>query len=73
MTSGYRDLIRESAARLGHVGADTRHIEGWMRLEHGTLDHLDRNAFDHEVNASIQCVATAGSETSEKLAKSYGL
>ena len=37
----YGRMIAASLQRLG-LGADTRHIEAWMRLECGTLDGLSR-------------------------------
>lgn len=70
----YQNLIRKEAARLGLVGrTDRRHIEAWMRIEHPTLDGLSPRAFAAEVATAIECVIEAGSETSEKLARSLGL
>ena len=52
---------------------DPRHIEAWMRVEHGTLDHLDRARFRSEVALAQACIAEAGDAESEALARSYGL
>lgn len=52
---------------------DPRHIEAWMRLEHGTLDHLDAARFESEVCTANACVTEAGKDESEALALSYGL
>lgn len=52
---------------------DPRHVEAWMRLEHGTLDHLDAARFESEVCAANACITEAGAEESEALAASYGL
>lgn len=71
--SAYQQLIREHAAALGHLGANPRHIEAWMRLEKGTLDALTPEQFRHEVKAAIACIAEAGDHNSEVLAESYGL
>ena len=55
----YRNLIRESAARHGCVGANASHIEAWMRLEHGTLDGLSAAVFHAEVGAALLCIDAA--------------
>ncbi len=70
----YQNLIREEAARLGMLGrADPRHVEAWMRVEHDTLDALSPREFAAEVAIAIECAIEAGSETSERLARSLGL
>ena len=71
--SAYRDLIRETMARLGRIGAaDPRHVESWMRLEHDCLDGLGRQQFDDEVAIALQCIA-ADPKASDRLAESIGL
>jgi hypothetical protein len=69
----YQQLIRECAARLGRVGVDGRHIEAWMRSEHGTLDGLGPRRFRDEVEVAIALIDRAGTEQSEALARSFGL
>jgi hypothetical protein len=70
----YQQKIRESLTRTGHVGAaDPRHVEAWMRLEHGCLDGLSRQQFTEEVAIALQCVAAATTADSEALATSMGL
>lgn len=73
---------RESpyAARIRAVLADyerttdPRHVEAFMRLGHGTLDHLPAFHFGLEVIMCANMVDNwAGAEQSEKLAVSYGL
>ena len=72
--SAYRDLIREAMAKAGRVGAaDPRHVEGWMRLEHGCLDGLTGGQFRDEVEVALECVAAASASDNENLAQSYGL
>ncbi len=71
--SAYARTIRECAARLGRIGVDARHVEGWMRLEHSTLDGLSPSRFAAEVAAAIACMDEAGSEQSKALARSWGL
>lgn len=71
----YQEMIRESLARQGMVGAaDPRLVEGWMRLgAGGTLDHLSLAEFDREVRIAVQCIHEAGEEQSRELADSYGI
>ncbi len=69
----YATMIREAAARLGHVGANVRHVEGWMRSEHPTLDGLSRAQFREEVAVALECCREAGEEMSEAVARSHGL
>ena len=69
----YRDLIRETAARLGRIGVDPRHVEAWMRVEHGCLDGLSPSQFADEVEIAIGCMDSAGDGTSARLAASFGL
>lgn len=72
--SAYAQMIREALARTGHVGAaDPRHIEAWMRLEHGCLDGLPVQQFTVEVTIALQCIAAAPADRSEALAASFGL
>ena len=53
--------------------SDPRHIEGCMRLEHGTLDQLSPQQFRAEVALAVACIAEGGIDTAKKLAQSYGL
>jgi hypothetical protein len=71
--SGYADVIRETAARLGYIGTDPRHIEAYMRLEHSTLDGLAKWQFDAEVRMSCECLAICSKEEAEACAQSFGL
>jgi hypothetical protein len=52
---------------------DPRHVEAWMRLKYGTLDHLTGAQFESEVCIANACIAEAGETESEALAVSYGL
>jgi hypothetical protein len=52
---------------------DPRHVEGWMRLSFGTLDHLGAAEFESEVCLANACISEAGTQESEALAVSYGL
>jgi hypothetical protein len=73
MYRAYPNLIRECLAQAGRIGTDPRHVEAWMRLEHGTLDALSRKEFAREVEIAAQCVEAAGAADSEALAASLGL
>jgi hypothetical protein len=72
-TSMYRNTIRETAARLGRIGTNPRHVEAWMRVEHGTLDWMDPERFSTEVEIALACLDRAGDDRSEALARSFGL
>lgn len=72
--NAYAQMIRESMVSAGHIAAaDPRHVEGWMRLEHGCLDGLSRSQFDAEVKIALECIAAGPLADSEALAASYGL
>ena len=72
--TGYQQLIREDMASMGRVGAaDPRHVEGWMRLEHGCLDGLSPSQFAAEVKIALGCIDAAPTADSERLAQSMGL
>ena len=72
-TTPYSQMIRESLAAQGLLGHDVRHVEAFLRLEHGTLDALSPAAFAREVAAAAACVDEAGPALSEDLATSHGL
>ena len=51
---------------------EPRLIIAWMRLQYGTLDHLDIATWKREAKIAADCI-DADKEASEQLAKSYGL
>lgn len=69
MKTPYTDHI---AALVG-PGLDPRHVEAYMRIEHGTLDHLSPHAFEAEARVATECIALGGKAEAEALAASYGL
>jgi hypothetical protein len=72
--SFYQQMIRETMARTGRTDApDPRHVEAWMRLEHGCLDGLSPAQFSEEVGIAIECIAAGPAAESESLAQSLGL
>ena len=54
-------------------GFDPRHIEGYMRLQYSTLDHLDSRTFAREVRLCVECIKEGGVDAAERNAKSFGL
>ena len=72
--SYYQQAIRETMASLGRIGAaNPRHVEAWMRLEHGVLSGLSRSRFTAEVKVALDCIAAVPTSENESLAQSYGL
>jgi len=70
--SFYSELIRKDLDRMGAV-ADPRHIEGYMRIVHSTLDGLSASEFRSEVALCFACVQEGGTEAAESNAQSFGL
>lgn len=68
----YQKVISEILEELGLTGYDPRHIEAYMRLEHGTLNRLSRGQFRREVKICAECV-DEDADGAESLAKSFGL
>jgi hypothetical protein len=72
--SYYQQAIRETMAGLGRVGAaDPRHVEAWIRVEHGVLSGLSKSRFTAEVKTALDCIAAVPISESESLAQSFGL
>jgi len=70
----YQKFINEELAKLGFIGKyDARHIEAFMRVEHGCLDGLDKATFLHEIRLCARCIDAVGSRAAETFAKTYGL
>ncbi len=69
----YQQIILASLKRKGRADIDPRWIEGYMRLEHGTLDGLAGWQFEKEIKIGVACVDEGGTEAAESNAKSYGL
>jgi hypothetical protein len=66
--TSYTDRIKSLAPDY-----DPRHIEGYMRLAHSTLDRLSARQFKREVDISIACIREGGKEAAERNAQSFGL
>jgi hypothetical protein len=69
----YAETISGILAKLGSPATDPRHVEGFIRLEHRTLDGLSRRDFAFEVEVALGCIAEGGVAEAEALAVSYGL
>lgn len=55
------------------AGIDARHLEGFIRLQYATLDHLDWRTIRREVKLGIACIREGGREAAERNARSFGL
>ena len=52
---------------------DPRHVEAFMRVEHGTLDHLPPSRFRAEVKLACACIDEGGHDFADKVAASFGM
>jgi len=68
----YRGYQAAIVAMIGDNAADPRHIEAWMRNEHGALDALSPIMFKHEIMVALECTV-ADRALSESLAQSMGI
>jgi len=71
--SFYRKIIVEILADLGREDVDPRHVEAYMRLQYGSLGHVDRETFRREARIAIECIKITGVDDAEELAESFGL
>lgn len=57
-----------------HLGTfNPNQVEGYMRLQYSTLDHLSREEFRRQVEIAVECIQLVGEEAAEKNARSFGL
>lgn len=63
----YRAMIAQAVP-----GADPALVEAWMRVEHGTLDHMDRARFAREARLAAATAAEAGADLNDAILRSYG-
>lgn len=68
----YQDLIRKELNSMEREDIDPRHVEGYMRLKFGTLDHLSQTEILIETANLIPEIEN-DLELAEDLAQSYGL
>lgn len=70
----WQEKIRLELAQQGHIERYApRHIEAFIRIEHSTLDWMDKGRFALEVEIARKCIDAVGSETAEVCARSLGL
>lgn len=69
----YQHIIREELTAQGITDIDPRHIEGYMRLQYGTLGHLSREEVRIEVQICTECIRQDGIDAAEANARSFGL
>jgi len=70
-----RSYFQKSIIQKGLVpaGIDPRHLEGYIRLQYSTLDHLDWPTIRREVRIALGCIKEGGIEAAERNARSFGL
>lgn len=64
--------VTEDLEELGIAGIDARHVEAYMRLEHGTLDAIGPRQWREEVIIAVALIRE-DPDGAESLARSYGL
>ncbi|MFL5909460.1 MAG: hypothetical protein ACJ768_02660 [Gaiellaceae bacterium] len=69
----YRTVIVAALASIKRPDIDPRHVEGFMRLQYGTLSHLDAATFKREAQLAVACIHVDGLEAAEANARSFGL
>lgn len=69
----YQTKITETLKSQGATEIDSRHVEGIMRSELGTLDHLSPAAFKREVANAVAAIRELGHALAEQIARSYGI
>lgn len=73
MASYYQHIIRDILAERRQLDFDPRHVEAWIRAEHGALDGMSLPRFRREVALGVACIREAGVAESEALAVSFGI
>jgi hypothetical protein len=69
----YATAINERLEAMGRRDVSPVYVEGWMRVEHPTLDGLSREQFTEEVAMAVACVDASTDAENRSLAQSYGL
>lgn len=65
-------MYQKSIQRLD-PNVNPRLVEGFMRLQYGTLDHLTTNDFKREIELFKIALLRDGEEVWERNAESYGI
>jgi hypothetical protein len=66
--SAYADIFRKLQPDF-----PPHQIETFIRLEHGTLDHMDMAALEREAATAAECIREGGPDMAEACARSLGL
>ena len=67
----YADMIRKALAKR-YPDVSPALVEPWMRLQYGTLDHLDKATFNREARLGASLVVSHPQESAMNAA-SYGM
>ena len=68
-----QSLYQQRITEIVGPNYDPRHVEAFMRVQYGTLDHLPRDLFDEDARFCAVCIDEIGTAEAEKVARSYGL
>ena len=68
-----KSLYQRRIAEIVGPNYDPRHIEAFMRVQYGTLDHLPADIFKADALFCTVCLDEIGKEEGEKVARSDGL
>lgn len=66
--SAYADIFRKLQPEF-----PPHQIEAFVRLEYGTLDHLDMATLEREAATAAECIREGGRDMAEACARSLGL
>lgn len=69
----YERVIKECLKQIKREDLDPRHVEGIMRGQYGTLDHLDRETFVSECRIAARWKDELGEADLESVARSHGM
>jgi hypothetical protein len=71
--SYYTRIITEQLKKLKRPDVSPAHVEAFMRVTYGTLDHLDRRTFNREIKKAIEEIDIVSPSVAHQVAESYGL
>ena len=71
--SHYAETIVSILYALNRKDVDERHVEAYIRLEHGTLDALSMGDLVRETKIALDCLDADGCDLADDLAASFGL
>jgi len=68
----YAESINRTLVKMSRTDVAPQVVESWMRLQYGTLDHLDARTFAKEVRIAVECYDASTPAENASLAQSYG-